>query len=242
MNSATDRLTPARFEAALIERLDAWPAERTRFVKLLRSGRCPAPVLLRYARSTYLSADLFRGLLARMIDLAPDPEARLILLENLMEEEGIHLRVDQGLVVRPDTRHVALALRFLQACGGGEADPVGDGTHATSEGHRLLDQGRWLEGVAHLLIGQELKYSVTSQVLFEAFLRYGFAPRDIAFFAVHGEADLEHGRQALALVVDRAGTRQEQEACLAAAEAGARAWFDMHGGETETRPARARAA
>jgi len=224
--------------------VDAWPADRTRFVRLLRTGRCPPAVLLRYARSTWLSASLFCASIAQMVETAPDAEARLILLENLLEEEGIHIRADRGLIVRPEARHPALAMRFLVACGGGEAepDPVGDGVHATSDGRRMLDEGRWLEGLTCLLVGQELKFAVTSQVLFEALKAHGFAPRDLAFFAVHGEADLKHGRQALALVADRAVTREMQDACIAAAGAGARAWFEMHGGDAEGAGRDARAA
>ena len=241
MNSSTEpTLERAEFERALLAAVDGFPCEQTRFYRLVDTGRCPAPVMLRYARSTYLSATLFCASIAEMIDKAPDGAARLILLENLMQEEGIHLRPDRGLVVRPDTRHPALALRFLRACGGDETSEdaaFGDALHATGPGRTLLREGRWLEAVSFLLIGQELLFGSASGRLFDVLRRHGFADRDLAFFAVHVEADMEHGRQALDLVLDRALEGGLQRACIAAAAAGARSWFEMHGAGTLRRAA-----
>jgi pyrroloquinoline-quinone synthase len=241
MNSSIEpTLGRADFEQALLAAIDGWPCEQTRFYRLVDTGRCPAPVMLRYARSTFLSATLFCASIAELIDKAPDAAARLILLENLLQEEGIHLRPDRGLVVRPETRHPALALRFLRACGGDEAEDeaaVGDALHATAPGRALLSEGRWLEAVSFLLIGQELLFGSVSARLFDVLRRRGFADRDLAFFAVHVEADLEHGRQALDLVLDRARDGATQRACIDAAAAGARHWFEMHGGGASRRAA-----
>lgn len=228
MNSATEPLPRAEFERRLIAAIDAWPCRATRFYRLVASGRCPPSVMRRYAQSTYLSAKLFCASIAEMVQKAPDRDARLTLIENLLEEEGGVIRSDRGLIVRADRSHPALALRFLKACGGddGEDEP----RHATGEGRALLAAGRWLEAVAFLLVGQELRFAETSAALFRALRDHGFAARDLAFFAVHETADAAHGRQALDLVLDRAVTRDQQEAAIAAAGAGARAWFDAHGG------------
>jgi pyrroloquinoline-quinone synthase len=237
-------LTRAAFEAALLAAVERWPCEKTRFYRLLASGRCPQSVILRYARSTYVSAKLFCAIIGELVDKAPDKEARLIMLENLLEEEGILLNPRRGLVLRPETRHPALALRFLRACGGddgeggagqlgdGEPGRDGDGVNATAPGRRMLAEGRWLEAVAFLLVGQELKFSHAAACFFDAFGQYGLSARDLAFFAVHVEADCQHGRQALDLLLDRALTVDAQRLCLRAAEDGARHWFEMHG----TRP------
>lgn len=233
-------LERAAFERALLTAIDGWPCERTRFYRLVSTGRCPAPVMLRYARSTYLSATLFCASIAELIDKAPDAAARLVLLENLMQEEGIHLRPDRGLVVRPETRHPALALRFLRACGGDETSDeaaFGDALHATGPGRALLSAGRWLEAVSFLLIGQELMFGTASGQLFDLLRRHGFTDRDLAFFAVHVEADMEHGRQALDLVLDRTDSLAMQRACIDAAAAGARHWFEMHGASDARRAA-----
>ncbi len=226
-------LTRDAFEAALLAAVDLYPFEETRFFRLLATGRCPPTVLLRYARSTYVSAKTFCASLAELIEKAPDKEAQLILLENLLGEEGMFLSPRRGLVSRPEARHPALALRFVRACGGPEAggdDKMeGDGLHTTVPGRTMLAEGRWLEAVAFILVGQELKFSETAILLFEALRRHGFAARDLAFFAAHVEADRAHGRQALDMVTDRALTADEQRRCLKAAGDGARHWFDMHG-------------
>jgi pyrroloquinoline quinone (PQQ) biosynthesis protein C len=223
-------LTREAFETGLLAAIAGYPAEETRFYRLVASGRCPRSVLLRYARSTYVSASLFCASIAEMIDKAPDGEARLVLIENLLEEEGIFLQPSRGLVIRPEKRHPALAARFLKACGGSEEEAEIDGQTATGPGRAMLAEGRWLEAVSFLLIGQELKFGTGAGQIFELLRGQGLAARDLAFFAVHVEADSAHGRQALDLVLDRARTAGEQRACIAAAGAGARHWFKMHGG------------
>jgi len=217
------------FEAALLAAIEAYPFEATRFHRLLAGGRCPDAMLLRYALATHAGAELFCASLAALADKAPDAAARHVLIENLMEEEGIFLRPDVGLVVRPESRHTALALRFLTACGGDGAENDGDRLHAIGRGRQMLAQGRWLEAVSFLLIGQELKFSHVSHCLLDLLRKRGMSARDLAFFAVHIEADCEHGRQALDLVLDRARTAQEQRRCVEAAGEGARHWFEMHG-------------
>jgi pyrroloquinoline quinone (PQQ) biosynthesis protein C len=225
------------FEAALLGAVDRYPFEETRFCRLLASGRCPDAVLLRYARATHVGAKLFCATLADLADKAPDAAARHVLIENLMEEEGIFLRPEVGLVVRPERRHPALALRFLEACGGDGAEEDGDRLHAIGPGREMLAQERWLEAVSFLLIGQELKFSHASACLFDLLRRRGMSARDLAFFAVHVEADCAHGRQALDLVLDRARTAGEQRRCVAAAGDGARHWFEMHGNGASARRA-----
>jgi hypothetical protein len=121
-------------------------------------------------------------------------------------------------------------MRFVRACGG-EAD--GYSANPIAEGFAMLAERRWAEAVAFLLIGQELKFAEASQTLFELLGRRGFGAHDLAFFAVHGIADLEHGRQAINLLLDRVHTRDEQELCIAAAGAGARHWLKMHGGSAK---------
>ncbi|MEA3042920.1 MAG: pyrroloquinoline-quinone synthase [Sphingomonadales bacterium] len=225
------------FEAALRAAGETWPFEETRFHRLLASGRCPDAILLRYARATYAGAKLFCATLADLADKAPDAAARLVLIENLMEEEGIFLRAEMGLVVRPERRHPALALRFLKACGGDRgADDCGR-LHAIGPGRQLLAQGRWLDAVSFLLIGQELTFSHVSACLFDLLRRRGMSGRDLAFFAVHVEADCAHGRQALDLVLDRARTADAQRSCIQAAGEGARHWFEMHNSGASARRA-----
>ena len=231
-STAEPLLDRAGFEAALLGAVAEFDFEQTRFCRMLSSGRCPKPMLQRYAREACRGASLFCADLAALAELAPDPEARLILLENLLEEEGIYVSPGRGLVSRPDRGHPTLASRFVRACGGDEAgaDPAeAEEPHLTARARELIDQRRWLEAVSFLLIGVELKFSAIAARLFELFARLGLDERDLAFFAVHIEADQAHGRQALDLVLDRACTAAEQQACIAAARDGARHWFAHHG-------------
>ncbi len=244
MNTAIDGalLERSEFAARLVSAVDAWPCEATRFYQVLLSGRCPQAMLVRYALATWQSARLFAATLAEMAEKAPDARSRLHLIENLMEEEGITMRTSKGLILRPETAHVALAERFARACGG-DTVKLDDATlHAIGPGRALLAEGRWVEALANLLLGQEMKFSTASGLLAKALKRNGLSEREVAFFSVHVEADYEHGQQALEIVLDHAVTRNLQDKCIAAASAGARLWFEMHGGaarsdRTATRPA-----
>ena len=215
------------FEAALLEAIAPYNVEDTRFYRLVESGRYPPSLMLRYAQATHRSAELFCATLSAMAEQAPDEPARLVLLENLMEEEGIELRAGKGLVVRPERRHPELAMRFVRAC---EGEPDSASANPIADVFDILAEKRWTEAVGFLLIGQELKFAEASQKLFQLLRGRGFRDYDLAFFAVHGTADLEHGRQAIELVLNNARARDEQERSIAAAGAGARHWFEMHGG------------
>ncbi len=229
MNIVTDPALPREaFERRLLAAATAYPYRTNRFFRLVESGHCTPAILRRYAASCCVSARKLFSTFSTMISTAPDAEAKLVILRNLMEEQGVHLNAE-GLQVRPARAHDALARRFLAACGGTPGDAT-SGLHATETGRRLLAEGRWLEGISFLLIGQELGFSEVSRLMLEALRQYGFSNRDLAFFAVHIEADCAHGRQALDLVLDRARTRAAQEACIAAAKDGARIWFETHGG------------
>ncbi len=232
MNSSTEPLAEAEFRRRLIQAAESWPIEETRFYQALSAGRCPRSMLRTYAQAVFASASMFCATLAHLIEQAPDHAARGGLLLNLIGEEGIFVRGGVGLVSRPEQSHPALAMRFLEACGGAAADfdrQAAMNAHA-GPGVGLVREGRWLEAVSYFFVGQEYKFATVSQRLFELFRKHGLAERDLAFFAVHGVADQEHGEQALDLVIAHAHSRAEQEAALAAAEAGARHWFELNGG------------
>ena len=221
----------AAFEEQLVAAAGRYPFEDTRLHHLLAAGRCPPAMLRRYARALHQGAVDFCGLLAALVEAAPDREARGVLLDNLMEEEGIVLRPGRGLERNPQQRHAAWAERFVLACGGGvEGAGAPAGGLATGHVGALLDEGRWLEAVSFLLVGQEMAFSSVSARLAALFGDLGFARRDLVFFEAHIHADRRHAREALDLVLDRAVTAGQQRACVAAAEAGARDWWLRHGG------------
>lgn len=224
-------LSRARFRAALLEQVAHVRAEDTRLWQLLDAGRAPRKVLQAYAMATVRSADLFCATLAEMAAKAPSPAARLHLLENLMEEEGLFFQPSRGLVSRPETSHPALARRFAAAVGPNPAALAPDGSrHAFATGRALLAEGRWAEAVAHLLVGQEYNFCHTAPRLAEALMKNGLSAHDVAFFIVHEAADRDHGEQAIAMLLDHATTPALQDACIAEARAGAEAWLAAHGG------------
>jgi pyrroloquinoline quinone (PQQ) biosynthesis protein C len=230
MNSATERpFSRAEFERRLRGATTSWSFADSRFYRLLAAGRCPPSLLRRYAAATCQGARLFCASLAELAAAAPDPRAKLVLLENLMEEEGIDLLPGAGLRVRPARGHVALAERFLAACGGSRDEPEPPTHHMLHPGREMLNQGRWLDACAFLLIGQELNFSSICKLMVPLLRHHGIAARDLAFFQVHIAADARHGREALDLLLARARTAAEQNGCIAAAAAGARTWFDRHG-------------
>ncbi|MEQ1687131.1 MAG: iron-containing redox enzyme family protein [Sphingopyxis sp.] len=230
----TRSLDRAAFRDRLVAAVDQFRYEDTRLCALLHSGRCPKPLLLRYALATYSAAHQFLASLSEMIELAPSAKARLVLLENLLEEEGIFLRPSAGLIVRPEKRHPALALRFVKACGGDGTMIDSEVKHSIGRGRELLADGRWLEAAAHLLVGQEYKFPAVAEANRLGLLKCGFSEHDIAFFTVHIDDDKKHGEEALDLVLDHATTRDEQEAAIWAAADGARIWFDLHGGSARS--------
>ena len=223
-----EALSRAEFRAALLDAVSGWRAEDTRMHRLLMARRCPPALMRRYALATLRSADLFIATLAEMADKAPDAEARLVLLENLLEEEGMFLQPSTGMVHRPEASHPALARRFAAAVGA-EGDGR-DARHAVSDGRAMLARGEWVEAVAHLLIGQELLFADAAPAMARAFEASGVDTRDLAFFWVHETADREHGEQALELVMRHAHGREQQDRCIAEARAGSTAWLEAHGG------------
>jgi pyrroloquinoline-quinone synthase len=229
MNSPTNMLPPEQFSEALVSTVGSYPLEETRLYTLLTSRKCPLSLIQRYARSAHLSASLFCATLPELIEQAPNDKAKLTLLKNLLEEEGIHMSESKGLVVRPEARHPALAIRFAEACGANQ-DLDKNPLSAVSVCQDYLSQGRWLEAIAYTLVGQELPFAHTSTLIMNALMLQGYAARDLVFFAVHREADKRHGQEGLDLVTENSHTRKQQDAALRAARDGARHVFSLHGG------------
>jgi pyrroloquinoline quinone (PQQ) biosynthesis protein C len=229
MNSPTEMFPPEQFSEALLNAVAGYPLENTRAYHLLVSRKCPLSLIQRYARSTYLSTSLLCATLPELIENAPNDTAKLVLLNNLLEEEGIHLSASKGLVVRPEARHPALAFRFAIACGA-DQDLKKNPLSAVSQGRDFLSQGRWLEAIAFILVGQELPFSHTSTLIMNALIGQGYSAKDLGFFAVHREADKRHGQEALDLVINNSHSREQQNAALQAAREGAHHVFSLHGG------------
>ena len=223
-----EALSRTEFREALLGAIEGLRAEDTRLHRLLMARRCSPELIRRYALATVRSADLFCATLAEMAAKAPDAEARLVLLENLLDEEGMFIQPAHGMVHRPEASHPALARRFAAAAGAEGDGP--EARHAMGPCRTMLAKGEWVEAVAHLLIGQELLFAEAAPAMARALEASGLATRDVAFFWVHETADREHGEQALELVVRHAQGRRQQDRCIAEARAGSTAWLEAHGG------------
>lgn len=229
LDSKIGMLSSAELEQQLLDAIAPYPFENTRFYRLLVNHRLPQLLMARYARHLYAGACEFNALLSNLIKQAPNPKSRLVLLENLLEEEGISLS-SRGLTVNEQARHPTMILRFTRACGVTVSVTRQSTNPFSSPVWRLLEEHRWLEGVAFLLVGQELNFSTASEQLYQGLLQYGFAKEDLKFFAIHGGADAKHGREALDLVIQNAHSADAQRSAILAAASGAKHWFDLHNG------------
>lgn len=227
--AATEPIAGKQFRDALRAARQVAPVAESRLVRLLANRRSPSRLLKAFALQVHHGALEFPGLLAALIEHAPDPAAKAVLMENLLEEQGLQLVPGKGLVPKPEACHSQWSARFLRACGG---DPDASELHAGRSGsettHKLLSDDRWLEAVAYLLIGQEATFGEFAAELGAALRERGFADDDVVFFSRHAVADQAHGEQALDLVVTRAHSLAQQRATLEAAALGARHWRSQY--------------
>jgi len=232
-------LAPDELEAALLDAVAPYRFEDTRFCAILAADNVPKAAIRHLARGTVAGANGFVALLARMVEAAPDPASRLLLLENLLAEEGILFSPSRGIQVKPQLRHANVARRLALASGmsEGEIDAIGPEAEPANFAHarRLLCEDRWLEAVAYLLIGAELKTGLSCPLIVDLLRRAGLSRQDVAFYEMHSEADLAHGRQAFDMVLRNASTRCLQDVAIKAAADGARDWFQTYGGLAKTK-------
>src|SRR5687767_9456085 len=107
MPTAIEAAAPAAvFAAALRRATDVAPAGEPRLCRLLARPDCPPRVLQGFARRVLAGAQAFPGLLAALIEHAPDSAARLVLTHNLLAEEGLCIVPGRGVVCRAELRHV----------------------------------------------------------------------------------------------------------------------------------------
>ena len=150
--------------------------------------------LQEYARQYYHYALAFPTFLSAMHCNVDDVPTRQLLLENLIEEE------------RGPENHPELWLRFCEALGLERAEVVASTPNASTRNLIATLRGLAREGALHE--GLAALYAYESQVPAVATTKidglarwYGIdAPRDIAFFAVHIDADVVHSETSRALL------------------------------------------
>lgn len=229
MPMAIEVAAPASFADALRRAVDIAPAGEPRLCRLLARPDCPPRVLQRFARGVLAGAQAFPGLLAALIEHAPDAAAQAVLMRNLLAEEGIYIVPGRGLVCQAELRHVEWARSFARACGCDD-DAADAGFAFDSRMLAGLDRhDGWLAAVAFFLLGQEGSFARVCPALERALRQRGLPPESLAFFERHAEQDVAHGDEALQLLITRAHTQAQQRICLDAAQRGAEHWFALYG-------------
>lgn len=212
-----------------------WPVRESRFIRLLERGRCPTALLQRYASKLHAQAVAFPPLLARLINISHEPEVRLHLLENLMEEEGIFLRPEFGLRVNPEAHHTAWSARFALATGitSQQLDATVIGWKETTV-RKLISEDRWLEAISYLMLGIEANVPRTFTAMLPGLQRAGYSERELTVFTAHIVADIEHGDSAFNIVEKFSVTPLQQELALKAVTCGSLEWWRRHNGSPAT--------
>ncbi len=173
-------------------------------------GQLTREELREYARQYYHYALAFPTFLSNAHANCDDLAVRQMLLENLVEEE-------QG-----SENHPELWLRFCEALGL-DRDEVKRGAANTATRHliatmrSLAREGALHEGLAALYAYESQIPGVAAAKIDGLAKWYGItAPRDVAFFAVHQEADVHHSATSRALL-DRLCANDEARAAAEAA-------------------------
>lgn len=196
-----------------VQRLDARVSEQRLldhpFYQRWNEGTLTREELQEYARQYWHYALAFPTFLSAMHANTPDVATRQLLLENLIEEE------------RGPENHPELWLRFCESLGL-DRDEVqrGEMNEAT---RTLIGTMKSLAAEGALHKGLAALYAYESQVPAVAKAKidglakwYGIgSARDIAFFAVHMDADVVHAqtsRELLNRLCDSDAKRQEAEA------------------------------
>ncbi len=173
-------------------------------------GQLTRDELQEYARQYYHYALAFPTFISNAHANCDDLAVRQLLLENLVEEE-------QG-----SENHPELWLRFCEALGL-DREEVKGGTANAATRHliatirSLAREGALHEGLAALYAYESQIPAVAAAKIDGLAKWYGItAPRDIAFFAVHQEADVHHSATSRALL-DRLCANDQARAAAEAA-------------------------
>jgi pyrroloquinoline-quinone synthase len=158
------------------------------FYQRWTAGTLSGEELRDYAREYYHYAVAFPTFLSAMHSNTPDVATRQLLLENLIEEE------------RGPENHPELWLRFCEALGLDRGDVESGRPNAATRQliacmHGLAKEGALHEGLAALYAYESQIPAVAAAKIDGLAQWYGITnDRDISFFAVHREADVEHSR------------------------------------------------
>ena len=180
-------LGPVEYRRALEAARDEWHSKNHPFFRRWAKGELPIEAMKAYCQQHYnfvSNASRYSGIMYGLCDWH---DARVLLLENLNEEED------------PDERHVDKLSKFGMALGmtfeEGRSAPDLPTTAALKDFIiNTLMMKSVLEGIATLTIGLESQVPELYAPLIDPLRNvYGFSDDDIDFFTLHVVADVEHG-------------------------------------------------
>lgn len=217
-------LNPTEYRAALEAARDEWHCKNHPFFKQWAAGELSKDAMKAYCQQHYnfvSNASRYSGIMYGLCDWH---DARLLLLENLNEEED------------PDERHVDKLSKFGMALGMSMEEGRGAPDLPTTAALKdfiinTIMMKSVLEGIAVLTVGLESQVPELYAPIVPA-LRdtYGFTDEDLDFFLLHIEADVEHGDAGFQIVITHSeDDRAQAQALEAVRQASMKRWFYMDG-------------
>ena len=217
-------LGPVEYRNALEAARDEWHSKNHPFFKTWAKGELPKEAMRAYCQQHYnfvSNASRYSGIMYGLCDWH---DARVLLLENLNEEED------------PDERHVDKLSKFGMALGmtfeEGRSAPDLPTTAALKDFIiNTLMMKSVLEGIATLTIGLESQVPELYAPLIDPLLNvYGFSDDDIDFFTLHIEADVEHGDAGFEIIINHSDDERSQQVVIdQVRQAAMKRWFYMDG-------------
>ena len=199
------------------------------FYQAWTEGRLPLDTLRAYARQYFHHVEAFPRVVSAVHSACSDRQGRLMLAENLAEEEGL----GEG---KQD--HASLWLLFAQGLGESEATVRDQALNP--ETRALIDTFRRLSGQSYAaglgaLYAYESQFPAVAKAKIGGLVdRYGIADELVLrFFRVHETADVEHSAVCRQLL-DDLPTDERTEAVAAGEELAAALWNFLSGVEART--------
>ena len=196
------------------------------FYQAWTEGRLPLDTLRAYARQYFHHVEAFPRAVSAVHSACPDREGRLMLAENLAEEEGLEAGKQD---------HATLWMMF--ACGLGENESAVREQALNVETRNLIDTFRRLSRKSYAsglgaLYAYESQFPGVASAKIEGLVdQYGITDEaTLRFFKVHESADVEHSAVCRQLL-DGLGDAEQEEALGAASELADALWGFLSGVE-----------
>jgi len=214
------------FAETLVETAHSQPLEEMTLFKSLKRGYYSRSALKIFIQRFVRISEIFPYNIARILAQCPDPQFRLHLLENLMEEEGIALSPTTGRLERfAERSHFEMGKRFGYSLGISEeefANPAWKGVSKWVDDK--LKAGLWHGVAAFLMVGVEANTPRVFRKLIPAFKEhYGYKDADLTYFIEHIELDDTHGQDAANLLEKAVPGTKDRELVLKGVKLGAAA-------------------